>query len=158
MKSIHDYAQRRNTDRIQTDTVGSVLLTNASRRKTIMLPVEATYEFLEWLRAKIEEEGISPRETALRMGFSDSYLGKILRGQPPGADAIIKIADYYDEPRERVFYLAGYLKYDPTQKIEFPSELLNLVRRIMAMPKRERQIALKKLKSILELVLTNPKE
>lgn len=89
------------------------------------VPIEATDRLREWIDKNLAGSGFSMREASIKAGLSESYISQIMRGQPPGIEACIKLADLFNVSRVYVLYLAGHLDHDPSRGV--PPELQNIL-------------------------------
>lgn len=107
---------------------GSILQTNGTvthKGRGVLLPVEATPEFKAWLQRKLDERGWSMREGSIKAGLSEGRLSQLMRGDVPGVEVCIKLAQVFGMSPVYVLYLAGYLDRDPSQAV--PPEIEDLI-------------------------------
>jgi|WetSurMetagenome_2_1015567.scaffolds.fasta_scaffold190987_3 transcriptional regulator with XRE-family HTH domain len=95
-------------------------------------------KLIEWINQKLNENNLSIRKLAEKMGISDSNLSKILSGKvDPGVKFYIKLAEAFNEPASRVFRLAGILpSISDDDQMTF-SELLSIVKKLTPQEREE---------------------
>ena len=72
--------------------------------------------FVLWLSAEMERRGWSLRQTAQRLGVSDTIMTQIVNGQmSPGADFCQRIALVFHLPPEEVLSRAGLVPLEPKE-------------------------------------------
>ena len=63
-----------------------------------------------WLRREIERRGLTQNAAAVHAGVAQGTLSAMLaRGHVPKAETLLRLADYFETPREEVLRLAGHL-------------------------------------------------
>ncbi len=88
-------------------------------------PIEATEAIKAWIEEHLAQQGFSMREASIKAGLSPGYISQILRGQPPGIEACLKLAKLFGSSGIYVLYLAGYLDRDPLRGVS--PELQNIL-------------------------------
>lgn len=104
------------------------------------------------MRALREQQGISLRKFAAKVGISATYLSKIEREdfRPPAEDKVIAIADALNQHRDEFLALAGRISSDVFNSIRRrPREMTMLVRAADRFREKDLQRLLDKLKSAM---------
>ena len=88
-----------------------------------------------WLRREIERRGLTQNAAAVHAGVAQGTLSAILaRGHVPKVETLLRLADYFETPREEVLRLAGHLPprpADPAAMETSPAAQDHLVRELL---------------------------
>jgi len=66
-------------------------------------------EFVHWLEAKMEEDGLSQSDLARKTGLTRQAINHLLNGKSktPSIDTMKKLADAFHTPVENIYEIAG---------------------------------------------------
>ena len=95
-----------------------------------------TSELGTWLREQLKRRRLSQSAFISYTGLSKGTVSDIInKGHIPKPEVLQVIADYFNEPREKVYWLAGLLTFDSVSDLE-EKEALHLFRQLGPVERR----------------------
>jgi len=110
-----------------------------------------TYTLADWLKDRLRERSLSQRQLAKQTGIATGTISTTLHGHVPRPGIVQKLADFFDADAGTVLEIAGFLELSDVPG-ELPAEIKDIVRRLYRLPTRERNVVLKQVNQLLDLL------
>jgi transcriptional regulator with XRE-family HTH domain len=92
---------------------------------------------IRWINQQLNDQNLSIRKLAERMGMSNSHISQILSGRAePGIKFYLKVAEAFNERPEKIFRLAGIL---PATGDEDEATIAEIATMLQDLPPSERR-------------------